>query len=140
MASANDIYTLSTYYYGIAASTTEAAVKDDAIAKAQKYLTEVDAKVPGNVQIVNQKAKLAKLIEGDEITGKAVAAYKELIGILDAKEDKSGYDRYYKYAYNYLANYEFTKGDKNMAKEYYRKWLEHDPDNAALRDYVEKMK
>lgn len=137
---ANDIYTLSTYYYGIAASTTEAAVKDEAIAKAQKYLAEVDAKVPGNVQIVNQKAKLAKLIEGDEITGKAVAAYKELIGILDAKEDKSGYDRYYKYAYNYLANYEFTKGDKSMAKEYYRKWLEHDPDNAALRDYVEKMK
>ena len=136
---ANDIYTLSTYYYGIAASA-EGAEKADAIAKAQKYLTEVDAKVPGNVQIVNQKAKLAKLIEGDENTGKAAPAYRELIKILDAKEDNTGYDRYYKYAYNYLANYEFTKGDKNLAKEYYRKWLEHDPDNSALREYVEKMK
>ena len=135
----NDIFMLSNYYYGLA-TTTEGAEKADAIAKSQKYLTEVDEKVPGNVQIVNQKAKLAKLIEGDEITGKAVPAYKELIRILDAKEDKSGYDRYYKYAYNYLANYEFTKGDKNLAKEYYRKWLEHDPDNDALRQYVEQMK
>lgn len=135
----NDIFMLSNYYYGLA-TTVEGAEKADAIAKSQKYINEVNEKVPGNVQIVNQKAKLAKLIEGDEITGKAVPAYKELIQILDAKEDKSGYDRYYKYAYNYLANYEFTKGDKNLAKEYYRKWLEHDPDNDALRQYVEQMK
>lgn len=135
----NDIFMLSNYYYGLA-TTVEGAEKADAIAKSQKYINEVNEKVPGNVQIVNQKAKLAKLIEGDEITGKAVSAYKELIQILDAKEDKSGYDRYYKYAYNYLANYEFTKGDKSLAKEYYRKWLEHDPDNDALRQYVEQMK
>ena len=139
LCSANDIFTLSTYYYGIA-TATEGAAKDEAIANSQKYLDEVDAKVPGNVQIVNQKAKLAKLIEGDKITGKAAPAYRELIQILDAKEDKSGYDRYYKYAYNYLANYEFTNGDKNLAKVYYRKWLEHDPDNDALRKYIEQMK
>ncbi|MBQ7691785.1 MAG: tetratricopeptide repeat protein [Muribaculaceae bacterium] len=139
LCSANDIFTLSTYYYGIA-TLTEGGEKEAAIAQSQKYLDEVDAKVPGNVQIVNQKAKLAKLIEGDQITGKAAPAYRELIGILDAKEDKSGYDRYYRFAYNYLANYEFTQGDKTKAKEYYRKWLEHDPENEALRKYVEQMK
>lgn len=136
---ANDIFMLSNYYYGLATSV-DGAAKNDAIAKSQKYLDEVDAKVPGNVQIVNQKAKLAKLIEGEENTGKAAPAYRELIKILDSKEDKSGYDRYYKYAYNYLANYEFTKGDKSLAKEYYRKWLEHDPSNEDLRKYVEQMK
>ena len=52
----------------------------------------------------------------------------------------SGYDRYYRYIYNYLANYEFQFGDKSLAKEYYRKWLQHDPENEALRKYVEAMK
>ena len=135
---ANDLFTLSKYYYNIAVNA-DGSERADAIAKAQKYLTEVDAKVPGNVQIVNQKANMAKLLEGEKITGKAVPAYKELLSILDSKEDKSGYDRYYKLAYNYLANYEFTNGDKATAKDYYRKWLEHDPENEALRKYVEQM-
>lgn len=140
LAKANDIFTLSRYYYFLASDAQDEAVKSDAISKAQKYLAEADQKVPGNVQIVNQKANLAKLLEGDKITGKAVPAYKELLSILEAKEDKSGYDRYYRYIYNYLANYEFQSGDKTMAKEYYRKWLQHDPENEALRKYVEAMK
>lgn len=140
MAKANDIFTLSRYLYFLASDTQDEAVKADAIARSQKYLAEADQKVPGNVQIVNQKANMAKLLEGDKITGKALPAYKELLAILDAKEDKSGYDRYYRYIYNYMANYEFQFGDKSLAKEYYRKWLQHDPDNEALRKYVEAMK
>ena len=140
MAKANDIFSLSRYLYFLASDTQDEAVKADAIAKSQKYLDEADKLVPGNVQIVNQKASLAKLIEGDKITGKAVPAYKELLSILEAKEDKSGYDRYYRYIYNYLANYEFQLGDKAQAKEYYRKWLQHEPENEALRKYVEAMK
>lgn len=139
MAKANDIFTLSRYYYFLA-SEAQDNVKADAIAKAQQYLAEADQKVPGNVQIVNQKANMAKLLEGDKITGKALPAYKELLNILESKEDKSGYDRYYRYIYNYLANYEFQNGDKTLAKDYYRKWLEHDPDNEPLRKYVESMK
>ena len=140
MAKANDIFTLSRYLYFLASDTQDEAVKANAIAQSQKYLAEADQKVPGNVQIVNQKANMAKLLEGDKITGKALPAYKELLSILDAKEDNSGYDRYYRYIYNYLANYEFQFGDKSLAKEYYRKWLQHDPENEALRKYVEAMK
>ena len=140
MAKANDVFTLSRYLYFLASDTQDEAVKANAIAQSQKYLAEADQKVPGNVQIVNQKANMAKLLEGDKITGKALPAYKELLSILDAKEDNSGYDRYYRYIYNYLANYEFQFGDKSLAKEYYRKWLQHDPDNEALRKYVESMK
>lgn len=136
----NDIFILSRYYYYLASDTQDPTVKADAIVKSQQYIDQVDALVPGNVQIVNQKANLAKLIEGEKITGKAIPAYKELLSILDTKEDKSDYSRYYKYAYNYLANYEFTLGDKSLAKEYYKKWLEHDPENEALRQYVEQMK
>ncbi len=137
----NDLFTLSNYYLGIASTDSlDAAVKADALAKSQSYIDEVDKLVPGNVQIVNQKAKIAKFREGDNNNGAALAAYKELLSILDAKENKADYTRYYKYAYNYMATYYFNKGDKATAKTYYQKWLENDPDNESLRNYVNSLK
>jgi len=137
----NDLFYLSKYYYAIAATDSlDAAVKSDALAKSQKYLDEVDQKVPGNVQIVNQKATLAKFREGDTNNGAALEAYKELLTILETKPDKMEYARYFKYAYNYMANYYFNKGDKATAKTYYQKWLEYDPTNDALRKYVDSLK
>jgi tetratricopeptide (TPR) repeat protein len=137
----NDLFTLSNYYLGIASTEgLDEMTKADAIAKSQKYIDEVDKLVPGNVQIVNQKAKIAKFREGDNNNGAALAAYNELLSILDQKENKADYTRYYKYAYNYLATYYFNKGDKATAKTYYQKWLENDPDNENLRNYVNSLK
>ena len=137
----NDLFTLSNYYLGIASTEgIDAATAADALAKSQKYIDEVDKLVPENVQIVNQKAKIAKFREGDTNNGAALAAYNELLSILDKKEDKASYARYFKYAYNYLATYYFTKGDKTTAKTYYQKWLEYDPENEQLRNYVNSMK
>ena len=136
-----DLFTLSNYYYGVAAADgADAATVSKYLGLAKQYANQVNELVPNNVQIVNQLAKLAKFEEGDTNKGAALGAYKQLLSILDAKDDKSGYDRYYKYAYNYLATYYFTKGDKEEAKEYYEKWLEHDPDNEPLRQYVESLK
>lgn len=137
----NDLFTLSNYYLGIASTDSlDNAIKADALNKSQKYIDEVDKKVPNNVQIVNQKAKIAKFREGDTNNGAALDAYNELLRILDTKEDKSDYARYYKYAYNYLATYYFAKGDKATAKTYYQKWLEYDPENESLRNYVNSLK
>ena len=137
----NDLFTLSNYYLGIASTEgIDEATKADALAKSQQYIDEVDKLVPGNVLIVNQKAKLAKFREGDNNTGAALNAYNELLSILETKEDKMEYKRYFKYAYNYLATYYFNRGDKATAKGYYQKWLEYDPENDALRKYVESLK
>ena len=137
----NDLFTLSNYYLGVASSEgLDDATKADALAKSQKYIDEVDKLVPNNVQIVNQKAKIAKFREGDTNTGAALTAYNELLQILETKENKADYARYYKYAYNYLATYYFTKGDKATAKTYYQKWLEYDPENESLRNYVNSLK
>ena len=137
----NDLFTLSNYYLGIASTEgLDAMTKADALNKSQYYIDEVDKLVPENVQIVNQKAKIAKFREGDTNNGAALAAYQELLTILDKKENPADYARYYKYAYNYLATYYFTKGDKAMAKTYYQKWLQFDPDNESLRNYVNSLK
>ena len=137
----NDLFTLSNYYLGVASTPDiDEATKADAVAKSQKYIDEVDKLVPENVQIVNQKAKIAKFREGDTNNGAAVAAYTELLSILDKKDNPADYARYYKYAYNYLAVYYFSKGDKATAKDYYQKWLKYDPDNESLRKYVESLK
>ena len=137
----NDLFTLSNYYLGIASTEgMDAATVADALAKSQRYIDEVDKLVPGNVQIVNQKAKIAKFREGENNTGAALSAYNELLSILEQKENKADYARYFKYAYNYLATYYFNKGDKSTAKTYYHKWLEYDPDNESLRNYVNSLK
>jgi tetratricopeptide (TPR) repeat protein len=136
----NDLYMLSRYYLNYASGdNVDPAKKNDAVAKAQKYVNEVDKLVPNNVLIVNQKASVAKFMEGETNNGAALDAYNELLSLLDKKPDKSEYERYYRYAYNYLATYYFTKGDKAMAKMYYKKWLEYDPENEALRKYVNAM-
>ena len=137
----NDLFTLSNYYLGVASTPgIDEATKADAVAKSQKYIDEVDKLVPENVQIVNQKAKIAKFREGDTNNGAAVAAYTELLSILDKKDNPADYARYYKYAYNYLAVYYFSKGDKATAKDYYQKWLQYDPENESLRKYVDSLK
>ena len=138
----NDLFYLSNYYLGIATTDSlDAMTKADALSKSQKYIDEVDKLVPGNIRIVNQKAKIAKFREGDTNNGAALAAYQELLTILDGRDNTNGdYDRYYKYAYNYMATYYFAKGDKAMAKTYYQQWLKYDPQNDALRNYVNSLK
>ncbi len=137
---ANDTFYLSLYYFNKALTATDKAAKDEAMTTSKKYLEEVDAKVPGNVQIVNQKLRVAKYYDPETKNGAAVNACNELIKLLDAKEDKSSYDRYYVSAYNYLSNYYMNKGEKETAKSYYQKWLDHDPSNQALAKYIEGLK
>ncbi len=137
---ANDVYSLSKCYFNHAVTTQDASAKADAISKARKYVNEANEKVPDNVLIVNQMARIEKLDEGENVNGKASPAYNKLLAILDAKEDKSGYDNYYQTAYQYLANVAMNQKDVATAKTYYQKWLDHDPNNEDLRKYVNSLK
>ncbi|MBR5169652.1 MAG: tetratricopeptide repeat protein [Muribaculaceae bacterium] len=137
----NDLYLLSRYYLNYAGSEgIDPIKKNEAVAKAQKYVEEVDKLVPNNVLIVNQKANVARFIEGDNNTGAAVGIYNELLNLLESKDDKDSYQRYFRSAYLYLGNYYFNKGDKATAKSYYQECLKYDPENEALRKYVNNMK
>lgn len=136
----NDLFTLSSYYLDIANTEgMDSTTINDAINKSQRYNYAVDQLVPDNVLIVYQKAKIAKFREGNIPTGAALDAYNELLSILDKKEYKSDYARFYMHAYNYMATYYYISGEHKLAKVFYQKWLEYDPDNDALRKFVEGL-
>ena len=128
------------YYYYKAGTATDDATKAQALAESRKYITKADELQPESHVIVNHIARLDKLAEGEN-KGGALNSYQHLLRILDAKGDTGNkYDNYYKLAYNYLGFYNLKQGNKELAKEYYLKQLQHDPDNADLRNFIDNLK
>ena len=135
---ANDLYLMSTKYFNVAATTQDEALKASSLEGARKYAALANKKVPGNYRIVQQQAKVENLAGN---TAEAVKFYNATIAILDAKENaKVKYKDTYIGIYANLARIAFEADDKAGARDIYMKWLEVDPENAALREYVEKMK
>ncbi|MGN1265946.1 MAG: tetratricopeptide repeat protein, partial [Muribaculaceae bacterium] len=136
---ANDLYLMSTKYFNVAATTQDdEALKQKSLEGARKYAALANEKVPGNYRIVQQQAKIENLAGNKP---EAVKYYNETLAILDAKENsKVDYKEVYIGIYANLARMAFESDDKVGARDIYMKWLEVDPENAALRDYVEKMK
>ena len=135
---ANDLYLMSTKYFNVAATTQDEALKASSLEGARKYAALANEKVPGNYRIVQQQAKVENLAGN---TAEAVKFYNATIAILDAKENaKVKYKDTYIGIYANLARIAFEADDKAGARDIYMKWLEVDPENAALREYVEKMK
>lgn len=135
---ANDLYLMSTKYFNVAATTQDEALKASSLEGARKYAALANEKVPGNYRIVQQQAKVENLAGN---TAEAVKFYNATIAILDAKENaKVKYKDTYIGIYANLARIAFEADDKAGARDIYMKWLEVDPENTALREYVEKMK
>lgn len=135
---ANDLYLMSTKYFNVAATTQDEALKASSLEGARKYAAMANEKVPGNYRIVQQQAKVENLAGN---TAEAVKFYNATIAILDAKENaKVEYKDTYVGIYANLARIAFEADDKAGARDIYMKWLEVDPENTALREYVEKMK
>ena len=135
---ANDLYLMSTKYFNVAATAEDEALKASSLEGARKYAALANEKVPGNYRIVQQQAKVENLAGN---TAEAVKFYNATIAILDAKENaKVEYKDTYIGIYANLARIAFEADDKAGARDIYMKWLEVDPENAALREYVEKMK
>ena len=129
---------MSTKYFNVAATTQDEALKASSLEGARKYAALANEKVPGNYRIVQQQAKVENLAGN---TAEAVKFYNATIAILDAKENaKVEYKDTYIGIYANLARIAFEADDKAGARDIYMKWLEVDPENAALREYVEKMK
>lgn len=139
--STNDLYVLAGKYQNVIATATDSIAKKEASANALKYIDIVLEKVPDDYRIYQRKARINMVIEKSKKEGLALASYNEMLNILnkDPENITKNADAY-KEAYMYIAGYNLENNNKVVAKEYYTKYLELEPTNTALKEYIDKLK
>lgn len=142
----NDLFVLAGRYQNIVATSNDSVAADsiqkkEAFDNAIKYIDIVIEKVPNDYRIYQRKARIMMVNEKSVTEGSAVPCYEKVIEILSADpESKTTKADAYKEAYNYIAGHKLQSGDVEGAKLYYQKFLEYDPENTALREFIEKLK
>lgn len=140
-ASLNDYFTLSNRYKNLGISLPEGSPeRAEAANNGIKYVDMAIESAANKGPLYRNKATLMMIRDGAEITPDLVQTYKDMLAAYDEDPaNKTKYADAYKSAYNNLANYYLKAGDKEQAKAYFEKFLEIDPENQALRDYIQKM-
>lgn len=140
-ASLNDYFILSNRYKNLGVSLPEGSPERIAAANnGIKYVDKAIESAANKGPLYRNKATLMMVRDGSEITPELVETYQQMLAAYD--EDPANKEKYrdaYKSAYNNLANYYLKAGDKEQARAYFEKFLEIDPENEALRDYLKKM-
>ena len=136
---ASDLYQLCNAYCRVGENTEDDAIKQDAVAKARGAVNELLQKDPNELGYLNMAARVEVLAENNEYKGGALNAYNKLLAAVDSKKDDENANYYYQSIYRYLATYYKNMNQMDEAKNYYRKWLEKDPENENLRKFVEKF-
>lgn len=136
----SDLYQLGNAYCRVGENTQDESVKQDAIAKAKKAIKELLDKEPNDLTNLNLAARVELLAENNEYKGGALDTYKKLLAAVDANKDDPNANYYYQLIYRYFATYYKNQNQMDLAKDYYIKWLQYDPDNESLRNFVNKLK
>ena len=140
--STNDLYVLAGKYQNVVATEKEDSVKRQAaLDNALKYIDIVIEKVPNDFRIRQRKARILGVAEASQKEARAVEPYNQMLEILDRDpENKTKRADAYMEAYNYIAGCHLVNGNVPEAKIWYNKYLELDPQNEALRTYIEGLK
>lgn len=135
---ATDYMALATIYTNEASKATDPAVKEAAFKKADSIYVDVIAKFPDyKTYGVYMRATINGNLDPDFTKGLSEPFYKELIELVNAKEQKGNNDNgYLKAAYYNLGAITYTRGEKEAGDEYMRKLLEVDPDNATAKQML----
>ena len=153
----NDLFVLSGRYLNWGVTTpdttaTDSIKRDEAFKKALEYAEKVDSIVPNDLRILS---RIANIHVGHEsgFSGRDYARYAEamptydaILAILDADpkyKDPNNADNeiaMYIEIFRYKAVHYYLNKDQENMKLYYQKWLEVDPTNDALRQYIETLK
>lgn len=114
------------------------AFLDEVIANAEK----MESILPDNYKPKMLKGDVAKQKAPTEEDAALAAQpmYEEALALLEQSPDPSRYARDAKTLYMYLGNSYLHQNNVAKAKEYYYKFLELDPENDAVRKYVEGLK
>ncbi len=138
----NDLVTLANRYQNVAATSEPGSdVKNNAITKAIETINIVIEKVPDNHIPVRNKARMYMVKNDNQPSEDMVNTYTQMIALLDA--DPSNLEKRvddYREAYQMIASYYISQKDIPTAKVYYEKMYTLDPENQALRDYIDRLK
>ena len=140
-ASLNDYFILSNRYKNLGVSLPEGSPERiEAANNGIKYVDMAIESAANKGPLYRNKATLMMVRDGAEITPALVETYQQMLAAYyENPENKEKYRDAYKSAYNNLANYYLKAGDKEQARAYFEKFLEIDPENEALREYLNKM-
>ncbi len=138
-ASDNDLYNLAGSYCRIAEASNDPAVKNEMRTKAQPVVDKLIANQPNDLSNYQLNTRVALLTETKKYDGCALEAYKKLEAAVDANKGDKNAISYYKYCYQYLSNTYQGQGKTDLAKSYYKKWLQIEPNNDDLRKLVEQL-
>ncbi len=110
-------------------------------AKAKEAFNKAIAIDPTYYVPYQRLGRLTMLENGGKPNEETLAAFSKVIEILNANpENLTKEKNAYNEAYVRMASYYMGQKDTEKAKECYLKMLELDPENQALKDYIEKMK
>lgn len=138
----NDLVELASRYQNVAATSEPgSAEKAEAINKAISTIDIVIERVPDNFIPYRNKARMVLVKNDNQPSEECVAVYGKVLELLDADpENRTKRADVYREAYSQTASYYINQKDTAGAKTWYEKMLEIDPDNQALRDYIDKLK
>ncbi|MDE7368763.1 MAG: tetratricopeptide repeat protein, partial [Muribaculaceae bacterium] len=141
-ATTNDIFMLARRYQNVAATEEpDSPEKAEAVDNALRYVNIALERVPDNATIALTKARILFVRNNNVPDQDTVDAYLAGIELLDKDADnKTKRKSDYVNAYNQIANFYLSQKDMENAKLYFNKFLEIDPENTALRQFVENLK
>lgn len=141
-ATLNERITLAQRYQNAGTTSPEgSAERQEYYGKALEAINHVIEKAEDAPEPYQVKARLTMLMNDGKADQSTVDAYAKMIEILNKDPEARTRDlKMYNEAYTYMASYYIANGDNATAKDLYLKMLDLDPENEALRAYIDKMK
>ncbi len=138
----NDFIQQATFsFYAGVENANDPALKAKCFAEAGEYADKAKEAYPGHYKPLKMKGDIAKqTADKDHINSAAVPFYEEAIADLEGSENPSRYSSDAKEMYNYMGNYWLDQKNVTKAKEYFNKYLQYDPNNAAYHQFVDSLK
>ena len=137
----NDLYVLAGRYMSHGATETDSLKKVAALENAIKYIDLTLDRVDNDYRITQRKARICIVKNNNKPSEESTACYTTVLALLENEpEKKEARKQDFIEAYNQIAGYYILIGDNAKAKENYLKFLDLDPENEALRKYIETIK
>lgn len=136
----NDLMILARRYQNAAATSDTCSVEHDVYAdKAIKTIEIVYEKAPNNLQVLSARSRIYLIANNNEMNDEVEQQLVKILEILDADPaNTTNRKQDYIFALNLLGKYNLSK-DREKAKAYYNRFLEINPENEALKAFVDKL-